>query len=310
MILDFIAIGVIIACLVVVVFVISRKFPIIAAIDTQKLDKHKQERVKSDLMEERLKRKLDVLNIRKYFTKTTGESTRMPLMQKMQNFLKDMERRYQKKIDEVEDDEQSVDKKKAVLLSEAKALVEQDRDADAEQKFIQAISLDTKYEEAYHGLADLYVKKKDYDHAREIFNYLIKLNSQDDEVYEHLGQIAKSQGNLAEAEKDYLQSISLNNQVAGYYGDLGEVYRLKGESAKSLEHFQEALKLEPNNPKYLDEVIALAIAGGDKDLAARSYDKLKDVNPENMKLKDYKKTLTKLMVSRSPRTVIPDKKNN
>ncbi|MFA5051819.1 MAG: tetratricopeptide repeat protein [Patescibacteria group bacterium] len=294
MILDFTAIGVIIACLAIVVLIISKKFPIIAAIDTENLAKHKQDKVKSDLMEERLKRKLDILNVRKYFPKKNGEPTRSPLVLRMQTFLKNLEKRYQKKIDEVDEDMVTADKNKLLILNEAKTLVEQDKEGEAEQKYIEAISLDTHFEEAYHGLADLYLKKKDYDHAKEIFSYLIKLNAHDDASYEHLGLIAKSQGNLAEAEKDYLQSISLNNQVAGYHADLGEVYRLKGEHDKSLRHFLEALKLEPNNPRYLDEVISVAIVLNNGEVARRYYEKLKEVNPENKKLNEYKKALGKL----------------
>jgi tetratricopeptide (TPR) repeat protein len=292
MILDFIAIGVIIVCLGVVIYIISKKFPIISAIDIQNLSKHKQEKVKSDLMEERLKRKLDVLNIKKYFQKKNGESIKFPVIQKMRNFLKELEQRYQKKVSEAEVEDLPIEKKKTILLAEAEELVAKDQDAEAEQKFIELISLDARFKEAYHGLADLYLKKKDYDHAKEIFQYLIKLNATDDASFEHLGQIAKTRGDLAEAEKDYLQSISLNNRVAGYQADLAEVYQAKGEHAKALEHFQEALKLEPNNPRYLDMTIDMAIVLKKNDVARQYYEKLKEVNPENEKLNEFKKVLS------------------
>ncbi|MFA6553838.1 MAG: tetratricopeptide repeat protein [Patescibacteria group bacterium] len=293
MILDFIAIGVIIVCLGGVIYLISKKFPIISSIDIQKLSKHKQEKVKSELMEGRLKRKLEVFNIKKYFEPSGGESTGIPVIQKIRNFLKEMEQRYQKKVSEAEVEELPNEKRKTILLAEAESLADKDQDAEAEQKFIEAISLDARYKEAYHGLADLYLKKKDYDHAKEIFKYLIKINATDDTSYEHLGQIAKSQGDLAEAEKDYLQSISLNNRVAGYQVDLAEVYQAKGEQDKALEHFQEALKLEPNNPRYLDLAIEMAIALEKPDVARPYIDKLKEVNPDNKKLKEYRKVLSK-----------------
>ncbi len=294
MILDFIAIGVIIACLSVVIYIISRKFPIISSIDIAKLSKHKQEKVKSELMEERLKRKLEILNIKKYFTSSgSSETTKVPLIQKMRIFVKELEQRYQKKVTETEDEELTNDKKKAILYTEAQELSAHDQDAKAEQKYIEAISLDAKYKEAYQGLADLYLKKKDYDHAKEIFKYLIKLNTTDDASFEHLGQIAKYQGDLAEAEKDYLQSISLNNRVAGYQADLAEIYLAKGEQSKAFEHFQEALKLEPNNPRYLDMAIETAVALELTEVAKQYYQKLKEVNPENKKLKEYKKYFLK-----------------
>jgi tetratricopeptide (TPR) repeat protein len=293
MMLDFIAIGVIIVCLSVVIYIISRKFPIISAIDIKKLDKHKQEKVKSELMEERLKRKLEILNFKKYFSSGTSDTAKVPLIQKMRNFLKEMEQRYQKKVAETEVEEMPNEKKKALILAEAEELLAQDQDTEAEQKFIEAISLDARYKEAYHGLADLYMKKKDYDHAKEIFKYLIKMNVTDDTSFEHLGQIAQSQGDLAEAEKDYLQSISLNNRVAGYQADLAEVYQLKGDSDKSLHHYQEALKLEPNNPRYLAMAIEAAITLNMNDVAKQFYDTLKEVNPDNKKLKEYRLALSK-----------------
>ncbi|MFH1207820.1 MAG: tetratricopeptide repeat protein [Patescibacteria group bacterium] len=293
MMLDFIAIGVIIACLSIVIYIVSKKFPVISAIDIQKLSKHKQDKVKSDLMGVRLKRKLDILNIKKFFSPSNGESVKVPMVQKMRNFLKELEHRYQKKVSEAEVEELPVEKKKSILLAEAEVLVGKDQDTEAEQKYIEAISLDARFKEAYQGLADLYLKKKDYDHAKEIFKYLIKINATDDAGFEHLGQIAKSQGDLAEAEKDYLQSISLNNRVAGYQADLAEVYQAKGEHGKALEHFQEALKLEPHNPKFLDLAISTAITLNNTEVANEYYAKLKEVNPDNIKLKEYQKALLK-----------------
>ena len=69
MIYDFIAVGIIVVGIGLIFFIVSRKFPTIAAINTNVLEKHKQGKVKKFLIEDRLKRKLTALKLRSMFTK-------------------------------------------------------------------------------------------------------------------------------------------------------------------------------------------------------------------------------------------------
>jgi tetratricopeptide (TPR) repeat protein len=295
MIYEFIAIGIIVICIVSIVIIITKKFPILAAINITALQKYKQDKIKKGLIEDRLKRKFKAFSFRALF-KSGSEKPRSPIFENFYKYLKILEQRYRDKIRTREPEErETAEKKKIILLSEAKKLFEEAKFKEAEDKYIETISLDSKYIEAYEGLAETYFKIKDFEHTKEIYGYLIKMNAQDSSKKEDQREISLKEG-INEKEKDYSQSTSLSNQVARHQVDLGEVFMATEEYEKALGCFQEAVKLEPNNPRNLDAIIGVAVKLEDKILAREYYNKLKEVNPENEKLKDISgviKALTK-----------------
>lgn len=295
MIYDFITIGIIVASLIIIAVIISRKFPMMAAINTAVLPKHKQDKIKKDLIEDRLKRKFSFLNFKKMLTKTDAGDNQSSFVARFRNMVKNLEQKYKQKITELEPaDQNDVDRKKIIIRQEAKALVDQEKFKEAEGKYIEVISLDPKDIAAYQGLAEVYTLMKDYLHAKETYNFILKLNATDDSAYEQLGQIAFREGKLDEAEKDYMQSLSLNSQVAGYHVDLGEVYVAMGDFKKALRSFEEAIRLEPNNPRILDCAVTATIKLKDKESARKYFKKLKEVNPENEKLSELKRLVDNL----------------
>lgn len=292
MINDYVALGIIGVCLIVIALMISKKFPVLSSINFKDLQKHKQDKVKNELIESRLKRKLGALNFRGIF-KTKSEKPRSPFISKISSYLSNLEKKYRHKIRENEPEAAEDSMKKVnILISEAKELMEQKKFKEAEDKFIEVISLDNKLDEAYKGLAEAYVEMKDYAHAKETLQYLIKINSEDDTTNGSSGQ-ADTQKDDSK-ENGVIKSVSLNNEVAGYHVDLGEVYMEAGEHDKAMECFKEAVKLEPNNPRNLDAIIKVAIKIKDAVLAQENLDKLKEVNPDNEKLEEVAKEIALL----------------
>lgn len=290
MIYDFIATGIIVVCIVIIVIIITKKFPILASINTTVLQKYKQDKIKKGLIEDRLKRKFKAFNLGALF-KSGSEKPGSPVFENFYKYLRILEQRYRDKIRTREPEEkETAEKKKIILLSEAKTLFEEEKFKEAEDKYIEVISLDNKYLEAYEGLAETYFKIKDFEHAKEIYGYLIKMNAQDSSKKEDQKEISLKEG-INEKEKDYSQSTSLSNQVARHQVDLGKVFMATEEYEKALGCFQEAVKLEPNNPRNLDAIIEVAIKLENRTLASEYYNKLKEVNPENEKLKDILKEI-------------------
>jgi tetratricopeptide (TPR) repeat protein len=288
MIFDYILIGVMVASLIIILIMVIRKFPMMAAINTAALPKHQHDKVKKCLIEDRLKRKFFALNLSKILRRSEGEKSTISFIDRFRRAVHTLEQKYRQRIETLQpSDENEAERKKSILLQEAKALAEQEKLKEAEAKYIEVISLDTKYVSAYEGLAEVYMQMKDYVHAKETYQIILKLNTADDSVYDHLGRIALQEGKLEEAEQDYLRSLSLNNQVAGYHIDLGEVYTAMGDLKKALNSFEEAIKLEPHNPRHLDSAIETALKLKDKATADKYLQKLKEVNPENEKLKEF-----------------------
>lgn len=285
MIIEYFAIGIIIVCIGIILYIISKKFPILSSINVESLKKYRHERIKKGLIEDRLKRKFRLLKLKK-IKNGNDVNKKSPILEKFYKYVKNVELKYKEKVHTENPQAEDNEKSKMIIVEDAKKFADEEKFKEAEDKYIEAISLDSKFIAAYKGLAEVYVEMKDYDHAKEIYKYILKMNIEDDSTDDSLGKIASPEGDAKTAEKDYLKTISLNNEAASYHVDLGEVYITTGEYDKALKCFQEALKLEPNNPRNLDAIIEVAIKMEDKELAHNYFKKLKEVNPENEKLEE------------------------
>ncbi len=147
------------------------------------------------------------------------------------------------------------------LLDEARRNAEEGKVPESEKKFLEVIKLDPKNIEGYRGLGGLYVAKKQYAEAREIYQFLIKLNS-----------------------------VSTNRK-SDYFFNLALIYKAEDQLGEALNYGIKALDLVGNNPRYLDFIIDLSIIEGDKVGARRHLAKLKEVNPENQKIVNWEEAL-------------------
>ncbi len=171
--------------------------------------------------------------------------------------IQDLENRYQKKgAASAQEERERIQK----LVWTAGELVNQGQFDQAEKKFIEAITWDHKNVAAYKGLADLYLKKKEYQQAKETLEYTLKITATDPEVYWELATVLWEQGQLDKA------------------------------AAK----FSKALELAPSNPKYLDNSLEINLLLGRKDEAWKLVARLKESNPENQKVKEFEERIRKL----------------
>jgi len=301
MIVDIIAIIIIIICVAAIFYVVAKKFPVLASINIEALAKHKQDQTKKGLIEDRLVRKFKSISVKRFF-KEEGDSTNGSSDIQQESFLKrfygqmkNIEKKYVDKIRiETPLDKEEQEKSITILLKEAVELIDKEEYKLAEEKYIEIIGLDEKSKEAYEGLGDVYFEMKDYEHAKEIYQYLLKINSQDDLDSDNLSNKIDKKDKTEEEKEEYLKSVSLNNEVASYHVDLGGVYMATGEYKKALECYEEAIKLEPKNPRNLDAVISVTVKLKDFVLANKYFDQLKEVNPENEKLDEIKNEIDSL----------------
>ncbi len=301
MILEYIAIGIIIISIGIIIYIAFKKFPVISSINLNAIQKHQQDQVKKGLLEERLVRKFKSFNIKSLVGsshdngKETNANHDSNWFNRTYDRLRSLEKRYKDRIKiQLPQDKAEQEKNKTILLNEANELAEKEEYKLAEEKYIELISLDKKFNEAYEGLADVYFEMKDYEHAKEIYEYLLKTNSQDDSSIGQLGKIAAKEEKLDQTKEEYIKPISLNNTVASYHVDLGDVYMATSEYKKAMQCYQEALKLEPNNPKYLDSLLTVAIKLHDIFIAEEMFGKLKEANPENEKLEEIKEQIKEI----------------
>lgn len=276
-----------------ILIVIIRRFPTLAAIDTasaaSSLDKKK-----SNLIEERLKRKLQKVW-------STMAAVGRPLGQRLQWVWSAS----QKKLTALEHEykirslpvflnrrqRHRLDQDIQALLGQAEVFITDGEYQAAEEKALQAIRLEPRSVPAYEMLGKIYLGNKQYGYVKEVYKYLLKLTGEKDAIYQHLGEADLAEGHYQEAESEFQRAIDLNKNISTYYLELAQVYRATNEWAKAFRQIEEAARLEPNNPKVLDEYIEISIGAGKKQFAESALKTLVASNPENTKIADWRERI-------------------
>ncbi|MFA6908473.1 MAG: tetratricopeptide repeat protein [Patescibacteria group bacterium] len=296
MILDYIAIGIIVLCVGIVLVVLGRKFPVLASLNVTDLPQHKHSQVKAVLIERRLSRKVTtfISRVQKY-TKPL-QVIALSSIHRMRMWIRALESKYQVPTQALSSTNK-VEREQQIrrLMEEGAECFRNAEYGDAEKKFIEVISLDPKSVSAYKSLGDVYTGMKDYEHAKEVFTYALKLNQGDDSTHASLGRIATAMGRFEEARDEYLASVQYNSQIADHHIDLGETYANLHDNESALRSFQEAVKLEPNNPRNLDALIEHALNMKNAQVAKETIGRLREVNEENQKLPEFEERLDSLL---------------
>ena len=244
--------------------IISPKFPRLSLIEIENLPKEQQIKTKKEIIKNRLERKLEErykkilqflcflkpfnLKLKKFFNKC-GEK-----------FL-DLEQKYIFKYQHlIKKEPELVQDKIKKLFIQGKELIKEKNFNEAEKKFIEIISFDSKNIEAYKQLAEIYFQQNDLEHTKEILYFIQKLNPNDETIPTQLGLINKSLEQHEEA----------------------------------ISNFKKALLLTPNNPRNLDLLIEEYIFVKNQFLAEKVLEKLEEVNPENQKIKEFRERIEKM----------------
>jgi len=279
MVFDIILITIAVLGLGIIAAILIRKIPELRAINTQSITSERNARTKNGIIEQRLQRKFGVFQ-----SKTLGKAGKVIQLGRQQARqiyakLRAIERAYREKAQEQISPTQRAEsqKKIVILLEEARELAKEESYTEAEQRCIEVISLEPKSLDAYELLGDVYIKLKDYEHAKEVFTHAIGLATR---KYRVKGpRLFRSH-----QEETY---GGYNNQVACLRYDLCMAYKGLTKYDEAVESCEAALKLMPNNPKFLSGTLELAIEAKKKLLAIRTLDKLKEVNPDNNRLPEY-----------------------
>lgn len=133
----------------------------------------------------------------------------------------------------------------------------------------------------------------DPEFSEQCFLEVITLDPHNLEAYEALFRIYLSRRNLSEAVELLEFLIKINPGMAGrYVFDIAAAILESGDIKQSWNYAQQAISFEPENPKYLDLIIELAILNGRRREGEKFLRKLREVNPENGKIEEFEKRLT------------------
>lgn len=294
---------IIIAALAVVVFIVIRKFPQLANLDIHNLPEEKIYRKKREIINKRIEKSSDLLKekISRMLAPVGKVWGKLQLrfriyMGKLERLLHHeqvLKTKLKNKTASSEVKEES-EQKLGGLIADGEQQLKAGNYDQAEERFISAIKIAPKSASAYRGLGDTYLAKGSMEEARQTYKFLIRMEPDDDSVLVKLAEIAESQGDLEEAIEHYQQAVLVNDSFSPRFYHLAGMLVKVGQPQVAKESILQAVELEPQNPKYLDLLIEIAIICGDKDLALKGYSELRLVNPENAKLSILKDRIYKI----------------
>lgn len=268
--------------------ILLRRLPELKVLDISAIPGEKQDKNKITILEAKFLRQKKTADRKISQIITPMKGFISSSLSKIQHNVAVMENKYKRQGEVEEVRIKSINE----LFAEAKAKIAVSDYTQAEKDLIEIISRDKKNTEAYERLFDIYRLSKNYGQAEEIIRYLIKLKSLKYRKNKNVDSLKKDK--IEDSEVEVLETIDIDDELARYYDDLGSIYELMAKKDKALDAFLKANAILPNNPKFLDKVIDLAINAGDYGLAKKTYKRLKEINPENAKLEQFRQALEKM----------------
>ncbi len=256
---------------------VVRKLPVLRVIDTSKVEGLSQRLVKLKLVELRLRRKLQVAA--QFLGRKFGLSQELAQggFQGVRGLFHQAAAKLERRLDR----HTNQAKTPAELLAEAEGALKAGHSAEAERAYLEVIRHEPHSLPAYVGLGEVYLGSREYEQAKEVFEYLVGRGLPS----AHLGlaRSAAGQGQLELARSEYQLALAQGNALQPQL-ELARVLQALGDPAEAFQHLREAYVLEPRNPKLLDFYIELSIVNGQPIEAQAALDTMREVNPDNQKI--------------------------
>lgn len=180
------------------------------------------------------------------------------------------------------------------LLLEARSLMRDVKWAEAEKRFLDVLALDPHQVEAYKGLGQIYLKQKLYPQAQETFSFIVKMKRADDATYAALADIEEAANHWHEAELHRLHAVEFGGKQACRHAELAQHYAETGDLVKAWPAAKRAIELEPNSPKYVEQVLDLAVRTGDAKEARAWYQKFRLLSDDRSRFQYWREKVEAL----------------
>lgn len=248
------------AAVAVIIIIIVRRLPEITAINADTIPEARTAEIKRQLLVQRLERKLRHGLKAAWESTTTWRSSVKEKTAALYQKLSALEEHYRKAqgaaVGEQPTDSNAPSGPAGQLVNRADQERQAGRWAEAEQLYLEAISIDHHCVDAYLGLGLLYRAQRQYKEAVEALSYAKKLR------------------------EDITTTVVF-----------GEACIEAGRPADALNAFQAAVKSEPSNEHYLVRLLEAAILLRKKQLATATLTQLTKLNSEYPKLVEFKQRI-------------------
>jgi len=290
--------------LLVIGVIVVRKLPQLSLLDLDTVPEVKQEKKKNKLLRKRQEKTTKEINEKAQKVVKPVVNSFKVLQKEFRNYVskvqrtveKEEEKITEKKVEEVQKAEPPQKKIDSCtqLLKDAKLSYEHGSYVDAEKMCIASIKQNPKCIEAYQILGDVYAKQDQTEEAEQTFQFLLQLDERNEYALVRLAEIAEERGEFHKAVDYYQEAVLINDSLSSRFQRIYDLLMKLEEHTTALEAAKQAVSIEPDNPKYLDNLVEASIIVGDKALASDAYERLRMVNPDNQKLSVFKERIKKI----------------
>ncbi|MDG1949545.1 MAG: tetratricopeptide repeat protein [bacterium] len=268
----YIVIGV---CLLGVLIIVLRKIPQLRVIDVTSIPKERARRKKEELILSKFQRKGGAKLKRVGKSASGAVNVVSKVGRRAVQRLYRLEQYYQKlKRTANEGMHAYADEQIKERLGKASELIKQEEYIPAEKIFIDIISHNPKSVDAYEQLGNMYLSNDQPDQAKETLKFALRLSPNDASVNVSLAELAMKQD----------------------------------DAQLALEYLRKAIEKRSKNPRYLDYYIEAALQAGSLKDARKGIKDLKEVNPDNKKIKEFENRFQEKKASYISKTSSEEKK--
>lgn len=150
-----------------------------------------------------------------------------------------------------------------------------------EQQLIERIQKNPADRNAYEDLGKLYLDRKKYRDAEEVYEYLTRNYETEDGYFSRLGTAYFNLKKFENAITAYGRAIELRSDVPNRYVNLSLCFEAMGDYVQAAETARKAVRLAPDNVTYLSLLADFLIRSGQNHDASETLERLLELEPAN-----------------------------
>ena len=176
----------------------------------------------------------------------------------------------------------------------AASYIKADRNQEAIEYLIKALSIDPLYPEAYNDLGQVFINLRDYSRSIEFLRRAIELKPDFVSAYNNLGIAYAKLGNREKAIEAFKTALDINPLYLFAIINLGNEYMLTGYYHKATYLYTKALEMDPTNPQIYYNLGLLHEKLGKYKEAIEFYSQALKIKPDYFEARKNLESLIKI----------------
>lgn len=168
-----------------------------------------------------------------------------------------------------------------ILAEQAVYLMDQGNNAEAFDKFTEAIQYNSENPEVYFKLCGANRRVKNYSESIKQCKRAIELSPETSKYYEYLGDIYEDLQNQIESKKQYKEAVAIDPRNITAHTKLGILQAQDKEYEAGIKSLRTALSLDDTNPDVRYNLALIYELEGELDQAKQEYKKVLSINPDH-----------------------------